>query len=404
MLAAGLLLAAVLSAPVESAPTVVTVVSGGAERRVPVRTDLGQGPMVPAGPLLEALRGTAASDGVWADVRFGPSPFRFLIGASLLLRDDRVYPLAAPARAVRDSLFLPLQFVTEALPRLQAERFRYDPGSARLTDLAPTPAPPPVAAAPRTPVPAAPARTNVRRVTIDPGHGGVDPGNPGVYFPRGVREKEVNLAVSLLLRDELQRRGIEVVMTRTRDTLIDLRHRGRYCSDECDLFVSIHVNALPRRAGYTSVRGFETYIMAEARTEDAARVARMENEAVRFETPSDEVQAGGLDFILKDLQLNEYLRESARAAELIQRSLRGAHTGPDRGVKHAPLFVLNTARRPAVLVEMGFATNRADAAIMSEGPSQRRLASALADAIENYLNEFERRTGGTASPPAGGGR
>ncbi|MEK6687015.1 MAG: N-acetylmuramoyl-L-alanine amidase, partial [Gemmatimonadota bacterium] len=179
-------------------------------------------------------------------------------------------------------------------------------------------------------------------MTIDPGHGGVDPGNPGRYFPAGIQEKEVNLQVGLLVRDELRRRGIEVTMTRTRDTLIDLGRRGSYCSDECDLFVSIHVNSLPRRTGYTDVRGFETYIMAEARTEDAARVARMENEAVRFEASSDEVQAGGLDFILKDLQLNEYLREAARAAELVQSSLRDVHSGPDRGVKHAPLMVLNT--------------------------------------------------------------
>lgn len=375
------------------APTVITIATPGGERRLVVWSDPRSGPMLPAGALLEALQGTAASDGIWVDVQFGAAPFRFLIGVSVLLRDGHLYPLAAPARALRDSLFLPLQFVTEALPRLQAERFRYDPGSARLTDLGAPGArttvaatPPPKAATPAGPRP-------VRRVTIDPGHGGVDPGNNGMYFPNGVREKDVNLKVGMLVRDELRRRGIEVTMTRSRDTLIDLGHRGSYCSDDCDLFVSIHVNSLPRRTGYTNARGFETYIMAEARTEDAARVARMENEAVRFETPSDNVQAGGLDFILKDLQLNEYLRESAQAAELVQSSLRGVHSGPDRGVKHAPLMVLNTARRPAILVELGFATNREDAAIMSGATSQRRLATALADAIERYLNAFERRAG-----------
>lgn len=374
-------------------PTVITIATPGGERRLAVRSDPHSGPMLPAGALLEALKGTTVSDGVWVEVRFGASPFRFLIGAPLLVRDGMLYPLAAPAMALSEGLFVPLQFVTEALPRLQGERFRYDRGSDRLTDLG-APAAPPTAAAPpasKVTVPASP-RT-VRKVTIDPGHGGVDPGNAGLYFPKGIREKDVNLQVGLLVRDELRRRGIEVRMTRSRDTLIDLRHRGSYCSDDCDLFVSIHVNSLPRRNGYTAVRGFETYIMAEARTEDAARVARMENEAVRFETSTEEVQAGGLDFILKDLQLNEYLRESAQAAEDIQASLRGVHSGPDRGVKHAPLMVLNTARRPAILVELGFATNRQDAAIMSNTTSQRKLASALADAIERYLNSFERRAG-----------
>jgi N-acetylmuramoyl-L-alanine amidase len=376
-----------------SAPSAITITSPGGERRIAVRMDPRSGPMLPAGALLEALKGTAASDGIWADVQLGAAPFRFLVGAALVSRGGQFYPLAAPARAIRDSLFLPLQFVTEALPRLQAERFRYDPGSARLTDLG---APATRSATPVTARVPTTAPPRARRVTIDPGHGGVDPGNPGRYFPAGIREKEVNLQVGLLVRDELQRRGIEVTMTRTRDTLIDLGRRGSYCSDECDLFVSIHVNSLPRRMGYTDVRGFETYIMAEARTEDAARVARMENEAVRFEASSNEVQAGGLDFILKDLQLNEYLREAARAAELVQSSLRDVHSGPDRGVKHAPLMVLNTARRPAILVELGFATNRADAVIMSGMNSQRRLAVALAEAIENYLNEFGRRTGASS--------
>jgi len=63
-------------------------------------------------------------------------------------------------------------------------------------------------------------------VTVDAGHGGVDPGNPGMFFPRGLREKDVTLAVAMLLRDELRRRGVTVRMTRTTDTLIALGERG----------------------------------------------------------------------------------------------------------------------------------------------------------------------------------
>ena len=159
--------------------------------------------------------------------------------------------------------------------------------------------------------------------------------------------------MGLLLRSELKRRGVAVNMTRTADTLIALG-AGSYCTESCDLFVSLHVNSLARRQGYTDIRGFETYFLAEARTEDAARVAQMENEAVRFETNAPLGDAGmGLDFILKDLQLNEHLRESARAAELVQRQLKTVHTGDSRGVKQAGFMVLTTARRPAILVELG---------------------------------------------------
>ena len=85
-------------------------------------------------------------------------------------------------------------------------------------------------------------------------------------------------------------------------------------------------------AGFTDIRGYETYFLAEAKTEDAARVAQMENDAVRFEaSPEAAGPIGGLDFILKDLQLNEHLRESARAAELVQKGIGTVHTGESRG-------------------------------------------------------------------------
>jgi N-acetylmuramoyl-L-alanine amidase len=117
-------------------------------------------------------------------------------------------------------------------------------------------------------------------------------------------------------------------MTRTSDTLIDLADRGAYCTEKCDLFVSLHVNSLARRRGYTSTNGFETYFLAEAKTEEAARVEAMENEALRFEAPGNASQSGtDLGFILRDLQLNEYLRESARIAEMVQDELDPVHTG-----------------------------------------------------------------------------
>jgi N-acetylmuramoyl-L-alanine amidase len=119
----------------------------------------------------------------------------------------------------------------------------------------------------------------------------------------------------------------------------------------------------------------------------------MENEAVRFETnaPSGE-GAMGLDFILKDLQLNEHLRESARAAELVQRQLKGVHTGESRGVKQAGFMVLTTARRPAILVELGYSTNPEDGRLLTSYASQKALAAALADAIVEYLLEYQRKT------------
>lgn len=392
---------------VAAAPPTVTIVTPAGERRVPVTTDARLGTLVPADPALRAIGGTSQLDGIWAEVRVGQMPFRFLLGAPLYAVSSDLYALASLPTLRGDSLFLPLQFLSDALPRHLGSRFRWDARASRLIDAGePTAASPVTRAlsaattARAAEAPKGPFR-RTRRVTIDPGHGGVDPGNPGLYFPRGVREKDITLDLGLLVSRELRYKGVQVTMTRTRDTLIDLRDRGRYCASDCDLFVSLHVNSLPRRSGFTSVRGFETYFLAEARTEDAARVARMENEAIRFEQPKAEEESSGLDFILRDLQLNEYLRESGRAAALIQRHLGEVHSGEDRGVKQAGLIVLNTARRPAVLVEVGFSTNRADARLMALPDSQKKLARAIAEAIVQYLLEYERKTGDSPLGPTG---
>jgi N-acetylmuramoyl-L-alanine amidase len=389
------------TAPV-GAPATLVVATPRGESRLAVRIDPQAGPGIAANALAVALNATYRSTGDdWVNLVVAHQPFRFLLGAPVYRFNDRVEPLAGWAWMSKDTLYLPLQFAVEVLPRVFAERFRYDATRGRLvesgaqvTALAATPP------APR-PAPGPAGLRFPHLVTVDPGHGGVDPGNPGIFFPRGITESDVTLQVGVLLREELKRRGIEVRMTRTTDTLIALADRGSFCTETCDLFVSLHVNSLKKRPGYSATRGYETYFLAEAKTEEAARVERMENEAVRYEASRADAGArGGLDFILKDLQLNEYLRESARVAELVQDHLENVHTGDNRGVKQAGFMVLTTARRPAVLVELGYSTNPQDGALLTGARSQRALAAAIADAVVQYLQEYERRTGAAADSEA----
>lgn len=381
----GLLLSSQPSPP----PATLVVMTPRGESRIAVRYDRFGAPVLAAVQLAQALNGSFSLARPWADVMVARQAFRFLLDAPYYVYQGEVSPLAGPASIVRDTLYLPFQFVTEVLPRAFSERFRYDAVASRLVETGTRPVAT-TAAPSRLPNGLRPGHV----VTVDAGHGGTDPGNPGLYFPRGVQEKHVTLQVSQLVRTELQKRGIQVRMTRTRDTLIALRDRPRYCTEECELFVSIHVNSLARRRGYTGRRGFETYIIGEARTEEAERVARMENDAIRFETDAaQDATPQGLDFILRDLQLNEHLRESARAAELIQEHLDPVHSGENRGVRGGPYHVLNAARRPAVLIELGYSTNPEDARIMTRRSSQEALASAIADAIVAYLLEYERKTG-----------
>jgi N-acetylmuramoyl-L-alanine amidase len=383
-------------------PREVIIAGLRGEVRVPVGLDGAGWPVVPAAPLVAALDGQIRLDSGWAEVVVGKQPFRFLVGAPLYQFSSQLLPLAGPASLARDSLFLPLQFVAEILPYYLGERYRWNPRAGRLEELRGRTT---TTLAARTATGSGRLPNGLRPghiVTVDPGHGGVDPGNPGTFFPRGIHEKNVTLQIGMLLRDELKRRGIGVRMTRTTDTLIALGDRGGYCTEACDLFVSLHVNSLARRKGYTDVRGFETFFLAEAKTEDAARVAKMENDAVRFETGEDAAATvGGLDFILKDLQLNEHLRESARLAELVQSGLEGVHTGESRGVKQAGFMVLTTARRPAILVEMGYSTNPQDGRFLTNRNSQKAMSASIADAIVEYLLEYERKTGTAGDSGAG---
>ncbi|MFI5234391.1 MAG: N-acetylmuramoyl-L-alanine amidase [Gemmatimonadales bacterium] len=370
-------------------PAAILVATPRGQSRVPVILGRDGAPMLPAAGLAAALGARLAVADGWAEFTVATLPFRFLLGAPFVAHADRLDPLAAGAFAAADTVYLPLEFVASVLPRTLVERYSWDPVTARLLERGPVVPPrrPPPARLPNGLLPG-------HVVVIDPGHGGIDPGNPGLYFPHGLTEKDITLAVGRLVAQELERRGVHALMTRTTDTLISLRDRGPMCRADCDLFVSLHVNSLDRRRGYTEQRGYETYFLSEARTEDADRTAKMENEAMRYEAPAAGAAHGGsaLDFIFRDLQVNEHLRESARLASLIQEHLAAAHTGPDRGVKQAGFMVLTTASRPAVLVEMGYSTNRADASLMTSRSGQHALAGVIADAVVAYLLEYERKT------------
>lgn len=242
------------------------------------------------------------------------------------------------------------------------------------------------------PVPAALSRRYT--VVVDAGHGGRDPGMRGaVVNGRALSEARIALAVAKRLELELEAKGIRVIMTRTTDTLISRGDRGPIANRaKGDLFISVHVNsANPKWKNPTTARGFETFYLSTARTEDEAHVAAMENDVVRFETASDAPPQDGLAFILNDLARNEHLRESSELAGFVQQRMSVFHPGPNRGVKQGGLIVLSTAYMPAVLVEIGFGSNPEDARWMSSDRGQKAAANAMAAAAVEYLQHYERR-------------
>jgi N-acetylmuramoyl-L-alanine amidase len=310
-------------------------------------------------------------------------------------------------------LLVPLQFVAEVVPSVVGSGIIWDEERvelrlfskvARAADAA-RPSPGPSRA--RRPRHGDPSRSEaVRwRVVIDAGHGGPDHGMTGPMAGGGftIHEKDITLGIARRLGNRLRTLGVGVVYTRTTDTLIALADRGRIANDAGgDLFLSIHVNAAPLIwKSPAAARGFETYFLAEAKTEDARRVEQMENEAARFEAAADAHKGDPLSFIVTDMLQNEHLRESSELAELVQRHLAATHPGPDRGVRQAGFRVLLTAFMPSVLIEVGFGTNAAEARYLSSTKGQEELAAAIAAATMEYLSRYERRVLGSGGNRGG---
>ncbi len=324
--------------------------------------------------------------------------FELSPGAPLVKVRERVVPLPSAPRMRGFELLVPLAFVSDALPRLApAPGLTYDASRAELRRRdAPLAAAPP--SKPTTSValvrPPAPKAKGKPVVVIDPGHGGPDRGMRGPLRRRAkVYEADLTLQIGRRLRDVLRRSGVDVIMTRSTDTLIALADRGRMANDRnADLFLSLHVNAAnPRWRDPGAARGFETYFLSEARNEDTRRVEELENSSIQYEVDSLPAGDDALSFILNDMRRNESLRESRLLAEALQTGLGAVHPGPSRGVKQAGFRVLVYALVPAVLIEVGFGTNAAEARYLAGDKGQRALAGAIAKSTLGYLSAYERR-------------
>lgn len=216
----------------------------------------------------------------------------------------------------------------------------------------------------------------VRRIVIDPGHGGKDPG--AMAF--GLKEKDVVLRLSKILAKKLQEQhGYEVSLTRTRDVFLPLEERTAIANTQkADLFLSMHVNAHPDK----QVGGVETYFLNLATDADAMRVAALENATSTH-------SMGEMQDILQGLLKNAKIDESSRLARFIHRNLaRGLarkYKSKNRGVKQAPFYVLIGAEMPAVLVEIAFITNPAEAKLLRSDSYLDRVATEIASGITAYV-------------------
>jgi N-acetylmuramoyl-L-alanine amidase len=221
----------------------------------------------------------------------------------------------------------------------------------------------------------------VGRVVIDPGHGGHDQGTEG---SKGLLEKDLVLdiakRVGALIEDRL---GAEVIYTRSDDTFIPLEARTALANDnKADLFLSIHANSSP----VARIAGVETYYRSFTNAKDSLEVAAREN-------ASSQKSIAELEDLIHTMMLSEKVEESKDFAARIQASLFSFSTRNfpgvrDRGVKKAPFVVLNGAKAPSVLVEIGFLSNSREEALLHKPEYRQKLAEALFRGVSKYAESL----------------
>jgi N-acetylmuramoyl-L-alanine amidase len=227
----------------------------------------------------------------------------------------------------------------------------------------------------------------MRRVVIDPGHGGHDPGAVG---PSGLYEKNVVLDIALKLKKILLADPFnEVFLTRETDRFISLEERTVMANRKnADFFVSIHANANPVRR----VKGIETYLLNWTNDDEAMRVAARENKISLKKMREMNRQMDTLGMILNDLSRDCKRNDSIKLANYIQQSMvttlnnEFSYKSIDLGVKQALFYVLFGARMPSVLVEVSFISNPQEEQLLSDESYRMHIAKAIAKGLNTYTD------------------
>lgn len=289
------------------------------------------------------------------------------------IKDYKIFPLSDPARLVIDVRGQRPAEISRLEPVVSAV-----PGRVVVPKLDERSA----GAEKKSRQPQKKAISKIRRIVVDPGHGGHDPGAVG---PNGIQEKDVVLAIGLRLRELFREElGVDVVMTRSTDVFIPLEERTAIANKVgADLFLSVHANAAPNRLA----AGIETYYLNLAKTDKVAQLAAKENG-----TTLEKVSV--LQAILFDLMANYKLNDSAHLADEVQKSLyKKIRTRfsdvKNLGVKQGPFYVLVGASMPSILVETAFLSNAVEESRLKDPLYQETAAQGILEGVRSYITSLK---------------
>lgn len=294
--------------------------------------------------------------------------------------DTKTVAAAQPAPKIQPKQSAPVKKPAQpAKPKPKAETPKAEPKQEAQA---------PAKAAPPAPKPRA-GRKPI--VVIDAGHGGHDPG----AVANKIREKDINLRAATQLAKILKEKGVDARLTRSTDVYLKLAERTAFANkNNADVFISLHCNSMPK--GKSGVAGFEIYIMALPSDKDAMNLAIVENREISGDAHSAaEIQKADkktqlLLKILGDMQQNDKIGASTELTEVLHANAKKSGL-PMRKVAQAPFFVLRGAGMPAVLVEMGYLTNAAEAKRLNTAAYREKMCRSLAEGIITFIETHRGR-------------
>jgi N-acetylmuramoyl-L-alanine amidase len=230
----------------------------------------------------------------------------------------------------------------------------------------------------------------VRKVVLDAGHGGKDPGCQG----HNSLEKEIALSITLELGKMIEAAfpDVDVIYTREKDVFVALNERAAIANrNKADLFISIHCNYIGARNRAT---GTETYVLGLHRAEDNLDVAKRENASILLEDDFEKTYEGFDPYsaeghIILSMFQNAHLEQSIIMANNIESAFKKLAHLPSRGVKQAGFLVLRETTMPSVLIETGFLSTDVDEAFLMKKENHVKVANAILLAFTNYKKEVE---------------
>ena len=229
-------------------------------------------------------------------------------------------------------------------------------------------------------------------VVIDPGHGGRDAGAVSSV----VKEKEINLAVALLLGELINSNhsDVEIVYTRKTDKFVTLDRRATIANKaKGDLFISIHANSIKKNS---RPHGAETYTLGLSKSKENLEVAKRENSVILLEDNYKRTYEGfdpnsSESYIMFEFMQNKYMDQSIVFASYVQKELKRTAKRSDRGVRQAEFLVLRETSMPSVLIELGFITNPEEAKYMKSTSGRKQLAGSIYNAFKQYKTDYDKK-------------